>query len=190
MIYLLRHGQTDWNTFPGKFQGRTDIPLNSTGISQCHALAKYFADKHVDQIYSSPLRRAIQTAQIIAGTKKIEPVTDNSLSEQHLGLWEGKSYCSAALMSHINFLRWLSNPYQVTPPQGESPSEMQNRVVSFYRKIEEDKDIIIVSHLWVIRILLPYLAKQGLLIQPRAKDPYSMQIRNCSLILADRRQKA
>ena len=65
MIYIVRHGQTDWNV-EGRNQGRTDIELNETGIKQAEEIAKKLEGKKFDMVFSSPLKRAYKTAQIIS----------------------------------------------------------------------------------------------------------------------------
>ena len=86
MIYLVRHGQTDWNTI-GKYQGQTDIELNPEGIVQAENLRKNLKDIDFDIVISSPLKRAYKTAQIIHPGYII---TDNRLMERSNGELEGK----------------------------------------------------------------------------------------------------
>ncbi len=186
MIYLIRHGQTDWNVFPERFQGQTDIPLNSAGILQAQGLADYFREKPIDRIYSSPLIRALQTAKCIAEAKSMEPVIEGTLCEQNLGIWEGKYYHEIAMKFNIDFIRWLLNPYQITAPQGESFKELEDRVVDCYQSIlrkEKGRNIVIVSHLWVIRILIHHFNQsRPLLAKPGAKHAYSLPIKNGGII--------
>lgn len=64
MIYIVRHGQTDWN-LEGRYQGRTDIDLNETGIKQAEKIRQELKSVKFDKVFSSPLKRAYKTAQII-----------------------------------------------------------------------------------------------------------------------------
>ena len=86
MIYIVRHGQTDWNV-EGRNQGRTDIELNETGIEQAKETAKKLEDKNFDLVFSSPLKRAYKTAQIICNNNII---LDSRLIERCNGDLEGK----------------------------------------------------------------------------------------------------
>lgn len=70
-IILVRHGDTDWNV-EEVFRGRADIELNETGIEQARLLAKYLESVPIEAVYSSPLKRALETARIIAGFRNID----------------------------------------------------------------------------------------------------------------------
>ena len=87
-IYFVRHGQTDWN-IQNRLQGSSDIPLNSTGIKQAHILADKLRSTHFDYIISSPLNRALNTANIINEHRDIPLITDTSLLERSFGCLEG-----------------------------------------------------------------------------------------------------
>lgn len=87
-IYFVRHGQTDWN-IQNRLQGSVDVPLNSTGIQQAHILADKLSSTHFDLIISSPLKRALDTANIINQGRNINLVTDSSLLERSFGCLEG-----------------------------------------------------------------------------------------------------
>ena len=87
-IYFVRHGQTDWN-IQNRLQGSSDIPLNSTGIEQAHILADKLRSTHFDYIISSPLNRALNTANIINQNRNIPLTIDDSLVERGFGCLEG-----------------------------------------------------------------------------------------------------
>ena len=87
-IYFVRHGQTDWN-IQNRLQGSSDIPLNSTGIKQAHILADKLRSTHFDYFISSPLNRALNTANIINEHRDIPLITDTSLLERSFGCLEG-----------------------------------------------------------------------------------------------------
>ena len=87
-IVLVRHGETDWNR-EHRFQGHADIPLNDAGRAQARELAEQFVDEPVSAIYTSPLRRAAETARIIAARLELEARTLEPLREIDVGAWEG-----------------------------------------------------------------------------------------------------
>ena len=87
-IYYTRHGQTDWN-LDYKIQGRKDIPLNETGRKEAEELRIKIQDIPLDIIYSSPLKRAYETAEIARGDRDIPLLTDNRLAEEYYGQFEG-----------------------------------------------------------------------------------------------------
>ncbi|WP_022880718.1 histidine phosphatase family protein [Gryllotalpicola ginsengisoli] len=88
-ISLVRHGQTDWNR-DKRIQGRSDIPLNDTGRAQARETGRALKGRRFDGVYASPLRRAFETAQIIAGELGMpEPVPVRGLEERSYGLAEG-----------------------------------------------------------------------------------------------------
>ncbi len=87
-VYLVRHGETEWNSMR-KLQGQTDIPLNNYGIELAEITAKALDDIDFDYIYSSPLIRAIQTAEILRGDRKLEIHTDDRMKEINFGTCEG-----------------------------------------------------------------------------------------------------
>ena len=87
-LYIARHGQTDWN-IQRRAQGRTDIPLNETGIKQAEALRDSIAEIKFDKVYASPLKRAAETAKI-ATRGEYDIVFDERLMERSFGDYEGK----------------------------------------------------------------------------------------------------
>ena len=86
----LRHGATDWNR-QGLFQGRTDNPLNDDGIAQAHAAAEKLRGIQLEHVVSSPLLRAVQTAEIIANMASRSVTLDQGLIELDFGSFEGKA---------------------------------------------------------------------------------------------------
>lgn len=86
-VFLIRHGETPWNVL-GKFQGCNDIDLSENGVVQAHHLKKRFENK-LDYIYSSPLKRAFETAKILTSSREKDPVIADNLREINFGQWEG-----------------------------------------------------------------------------------------------------
>lgn len=88
-FWFLRHGETDWNA-EGRSQGRTDIPLNTVGLMQARRAALAMVDRGVVTIVSSPLSRALHTAEIVAEALNLPVSTDADLQEVSFGAEEGK----------------------------------------------------------------------------------------------------
>ena len=102
-VYLVRHGQTDWNK-EGRIQGGTDNPLNSTGREQAAAMAKNLADVKVDAVYVSSHQRAQQTAAVFEGRAPI--VAMDTLRERFFGKFEGASEKDTAIVTDWNKRRF------------------------------------------------------------------------------------
>ena len=89
-IFLVRHGETEWNR-QRRLQGRTDIPLNDTGLAEARRAAKALQDVSFDRIFTSPLQRARKTAEIIRGSREIPITEEPKLIEVSFGVGEGIS---------------------------------------------------------------------------------------------------
>jgi broad specificity phosphatase PhoE len=126
-LILIRHGETDWNV-EGRYQGQADPPLNQAGLDQARLLVKELRDVHLDVLYASPLRRALQTAQILADSLKVPLHLEPRLMEIHQGDWQGRLRAKISALYPELFRRWETDPWQVTPPGGEHLSYVQARV--------------------------------------------------------------
>jgi phosphoserine phosphatase len=89
-IKLIRHGDTDWNV-EQIFRGRADVELNETGIKQAELLGKYLEFVPIEAVYSSPLKRALKTAEIIASFHNIDIAPCRELIDFDYGEWQGLS---------------------------------------------------------------------------------------------------
>lgn len=87
-LYIVRHGETDWNT-EKRIQGQTDIELNENGVRLAELTSEGLKDVEFDYIFSSPLKRAYKTAEIIRGERTTEIVRDDRLKEMFFGEYEG-----------------------------------------------------------------------------------------------------
>jgi alpha-ribazole phosphatase/probable phosphoglycerate mutase len=155
-IYLIRHGETDWN-LQQRYQGQKDIPLNETGIKQAQSIAEKLNGKSYKALYSSDLKRAVQTAQEISKKVNLPIVTYDSLREINQGDWEGR-FIKDVLESKGDEVRAIyKNPYTARKPGGESIAEVAERVyrcLDFLSEEHENESIIVVSHGLAIATIL------------------------------------
>lgn len=145
-IYLLRHGETDWNT-TWKLQGKTDVPLNEKGITQAEMAAIRMRNKKIDYVFSSPLSRAKRTAEIIASPHRKEVHVDERLIELGFGAHEGTTPEDDPDQEDRRVL--FKTPELYIPKEGaESYEELQNRCASFLEDLKKlpYENILIVAH--------------------------------------------
>ena len=145
-ILLARHGETDWNR-EGRFQGHADPPLNDTGRAQAARLAAEVADVELAAVYSSPLRRAFETAERVAGPHDVTPIALDALREVDVGSWQGLTRDEVEARSPEEFARWLD--YQQGWLDGESYEEMGRRVVAALLELAAQHDgesVLAVTH--------------------------------------------
>lgn len=154
-VYLIRHGQTDWNA-GGRWQGALDIPLSEVGIGQAHRLAAHLRQYPITALYSSDLSRAAVTAQIVGVPLGIQPLLDPRWREFDLGVLGGLTH-DEIRARHPEELQGLHDNYLDHRVQGgESRRMMMDRAFAAWNDtvFRGDREIAIVSHGGVIRILL------------------------------------
>ncbi|MFV0243144.1 MAG: histidine phosphatase family protein [Lacrimispora sphenoides] len=159
-IYLIRHGQTDWN-IQGKIQGSHDIPLNETGRRQAELLAKGMDSRPVLRIFSSTLTRAMETAEKIRSRQKVEICSMPQLIEVEFGKWEGMTWDEIMEAYPEEYKRWALCPDEASPPGGENQDQVLNRCVWAVKEILRitggREDVAIVSHGATIAYLVSYM---------------------------------
>jgi probable phosphoglycerate mutase len=145
-ILLARHGETDWNR-EGRFQGWADPPLNATGCAQAVELSVELMAEDLAAVYSSPLRRAYETAEVVAASRGLEPVTVDALREVDVGSWSGLTRAEIELRFPDQYARWLG--YGQGWEDGETYEQMAERVVRALIELAEERDgkrILAVTH--------------------------------------------
>lgn len=153
-IVLVRHGETDWNR-DNRFQGHADPPLNDTGRAQARTLAAELSRQRLAAAYTSPLRRAAETATILAAELRLEALPDASLKEVDVGSWSGLTRAEVETRFPDGFARWLA--YGHGWDDGETYDELGARVVSGLVGIAErhqGEDVLAVTHGGPIRSAL------------------------------------
>ena len=154
-IILVRHGETEWNVAE-VFRGRIDIELNETGIKQAELLAEYLSGVKTDAIYSSPLKRALKTAEVIAGYHKLGVDIVPGLIDFDYGKWQGLSHQEVKDKYKKLYAEWISHPDRVRMPAGESLDDVRERAVA----VVDDAvgrykgAVVLVSHRVVNKVLI------------------------------------
>ena len=141
----LRHGATDWNR-QGLFQGRTDNPLNDDGIAQAHAAAEKLRAVDLGHVISSPLLRAVQTAEIIANVASRAVTLDQGLIELDFGSFEGKAVRELMMQHGKSSAQGLVD---MLPPDSEPWADVASRAlrsVSQWLDRHPQDEILFVCH--------------------------------------------
>jgi phosphoserine phosphatase len=133
-LILIRHGETEWNVI-GRYQGQADPPLNDQGVTQSYQLAEQLTDTGLDILYTSPLLRAAQTAQILVDQLTIPLYVEPRLMEIHQGDWQTRLRSEIDQLYPDLFRRWEREPWEVNPPNGESLRQVQERVIAAVEEI-------------------------------------------------------
>ena len=177
MIYIIRHGQTEKNK-ANLLQGRSEHPLNETGIRQAQEAGEWFAKQGIifDAVYSSPLKRAIDTGKIAAGKESdFRPDIDERLIEMEYGPYEGLDL----RMPPPEIIEFFSDFVHNPAPDGmEQLPEVIARVGSFLEEIREraeTEEILVSTHAIAMKGALEYLT-------PGSNGAYwSKYIGNCAV---------
>lgn len=169
-LYVTRHGQTQW-TVENIVCGSTDCELIQAGINQAKELAEKVGDLGIDVIYTSPLKRAFQTAEILAEASGAPVIKDKRLTEQCYGAYEGGSRANEEFRK-----AWQQFPSRLKG--GESVLQLVQRVYNFLDDINEqyhDKTVLIVGHGGVCKVIHSYFNDQS------NAEFHSFNMQNCAL---------
>lgn len=165
IILLVRHGQTEWNRNE-RFRGRYDINLNEHGLEQARKTADRIAKAWKPTVvYSSPLKRAMQTAKIIAQRHNLHVLSNTGLIDIDYGEWQGLTPIEVSKKWPELFAVWSNNPENARVPGGESLIEVCDRVRIFLSKIirlHADQTVLLVSHTVVNRLTLLSILGMGI----------------------------
>jgi len=172
MIYVVRHGQTDWN-LEGRYAGQIDVELNETGINQAKKIRDDLRIVKFDKVFSSPLNRAYKTAEIISGN---DIIIDNRLIERHNGTLQGKlkTECTQC----INFNDPNENSCGIEPILNfrQRIFDFLDYVIKNYR----NQNILIVTHAGVAIYIRCYF--EG---EPINGDYSKYKLKNCEVLKYD-----
>ncbi len=153
-FYFIRHGETEWNR-QGLIMGQQDIPLNATGLQQAHQAKEILKQESFSTIYTSPLQRTYQTAQILNDALKKEVILENLLKERHWGQLEGLSRTC---------IQGKGITFDNMPSDAETSVNFEARILKIFTQILNLSDIppLIVAHSGVFIALVRMLGYPSL----------------------------
>jgi alpha-ribazole phosphatase/probable phosphoglycerate mutase len=163
-LYMIRHGEIVSN-IKKIYAGSSDEGLSRKGIYQAEQAAAKLKNYHVHSLYSSPMRRALETAHIIGEKISKKPVIYKAFREMELGPWEGMSERQVSRDWPREWNIWNKRPAELKLHGRETLHELQVRVLRGVRNIHqqaEDGDCLIITHVAVIRVLLIWRAGDSL----------------------------
>lgn len=152
-IILVRHGETAENARE-IFRGRLDVELNQTGRRQAQLLSAHLKALKVESIYSSPLKRALQTARCIARPHHLDVRLVQELVDFSYGNWEGLTQEQAKRNHPELYDRWIRSPQRVKMPCGERLSQVKRRASQAINKVLNHDRCILVSHRVPLKVLI------------------------------------
>ena len=150
MLYIMRHGKTDWND-GHKLQGQTDIPLNEEGRAMAEKAREEYKDVNFDVVFCSPLVRAKETAEILLRGRDIKIEFDDRIKEMSFGEYEGLAYSFQIPNCPINVIFQHPEDYKESIGGAETLDELMARTGEFLKEkvepeLEKGKDVLIVGH--------------------------------------------
>lgn len=158
-LILIRHGQTDWNN-KKRYCGFSDAGINYSGRKQMVRLKRKIVRIKIQRRYSSDLKRAVQSAEIIFKKNRVNKLA--ALREIRFGAFEGLSHRQLLRKYRVIYTKWLDSPYKTPIPNGENLKHFKNRVIRAISEIiskDKNKTIAIICHGGVISVFLNYILK-------------------------------
>ena len=177
-LLLVRHGQTEWNA-SRRFQGATDVALSERGRRQAERLGLALAGRPLEAVYVSPLRRAVETAEIALGAAGVPLVPVDELRELSLGEWEGCTVDEVRGRAGDPYRAWMEAPHDCPPPGGEPLdlvlTRVRRAVERMTREHGRDDDVLVVAHGGVISLYACHVLGCSL------NALWRLRVDNCSL---------
>jgi len=154
-LILARHGETVWNV-EKIYRGRMDVNLDEVGIKQAELLGKYLSNWELEAIYSSPVKRAIDTANIVARYQKIGVHIAEGLIDFDYGEWQSLPEQEVKRLYPALLNEWHHNPHKVRMPGGESLEDVGRRAIEVVNYVlsKYQGSVVLVSHRVVNKVLI------------------------------------
>lgn len=171
-FYFLRHGQTDWN-LEGRFQGQSDIPLNATGLKQAQNAAQLLKQYPIDRIISSPLDRAIKTADIVAKHTLLPVQIEDQLIERTFGSFEGLIIADVKRQHGIDITEPAAKILPADAEQWHETVERSRKMINRLLEELQHENVLFVAHHGIFRALTEIFCGVGL--DSNNATPYEFQ---------------
>jgi len=158
-MYLIRHGTTTLSA-EDRFSGGTDIDLSDEGRWQAALLARRLSDDRITAVYCSPMRRTLETAEIISEPYRLTPILREGLREIHHGRWETLHRREVEEKYPEEYAAWVEDPFTFAPQGGESGVMVMARALPVIREIvvsHTGETVAVISHKATIRLVLSSL---------------------------------
>ncbi|MES9871219.1 MAG: histidine phosphatase family protein [Sedimenticola sp.] len=171
-ILLARHGETEWNV-KNKLQGHKNSPLTLNGKKQALMVKKRISHYKLHKAYVSPLKRAVDTLDIILGDREVEVVKLNELKEIRLGPWEGKTKEETEVSHPKEYEEFWLKPHKFHLAGAETFIHLQRRLASALSSIfaeNPNKNILVVTHWIAIKAAVAYFTSTPLSQLPKLPD--------------------
>ncbi len=160
-IFVTRHGSISWKKIG--FLSFTDLDLTEEGVSQSHKIGERLKHKGIQEIYSSQLKRAIQTANAIEEYLSLKVNITPALNEVNFGIFERLTLEEAEQNYPEIYHKRKEDKWNVTIPEGESYKDAEQRILPFISElVKRNKDVLLVTHVTVIKVLLKSLTNLSL----------------------------
>ncbi len=158
-LIVIRHGQTTWN-ITNRFQGHLDIDLSELGKKQAERIADHLASEPIDVLYSSDLKRALDTALPLAQLKSLDVRTDTRLRERHMGIFQGYTFEQIREKFPEEYEKFMTWDPDYVMPDGESSREKYRRSIAFFEEIaaaHQGGTVAVITHGGVLDALLRFI---------------------------------
>ena len=176
-LILVRHGETNSNR-NGTYLGWTDVELNEQGIKQAYTAKDKLAGLEINGIYSSPLKRAKKTAEIINENFNLKITYVDDIKERNFGVWDDLTYREIVEKYPDEHSLWMADNLNYCIDGGESSIQAYRRTIKFIDELinsNNDGTFIIVTHLGSIRKIIAYLLDMGI------EGSWRFRVDNCSI---------
>ncbi len=171
-LYITRHGETQWNV-EGRMQGWKNSDLTAKGIKNAETLGKSLNSIDFKVIYSSSSQRAVNTAELIRGDRKIDIITDENLREINLGEWEGKAKNEFTEADKDGLDAFWNRPHHYKASSGEDFFQVRARIEAILKRIiNENKNcnVLIVTHAVIVKTIMAIF--KGIPIEKLWEQPF------------------
>ena len=181
ILLVVRHAQTSSNV-SGRYMGWMDEDLSEKGLWQAEKLSRRLAQRSIEVVYSSPLKRAFRTAQMVALPHSLPVRVLEGLGEIRIGEWEGMSGQEIAAKFPDLWQTWRSDPSGIQMPSGESLAQVQERAAAAFDHIaqaNQGKQVLVVTHDVVVRLMVAHYLNVSTSIYRR------LEVGNASLTIIE-----